>query len=173
MSYERLIRRNLFARTFEICKGMIQSWSFFPSMWTFFLATEQTHSAEGCRISLRMSPQRKGGHCGQRLICSRDKWERTHLWWRETIWNIERTPQHHDRDWKGRVDGTIDSARYRFGCLCHYEVCWKFQIYSAFSELTVREDVVYSYELINLGSFIFVKDGCDINVIRSLSQFGK
>ena len=41
------------------------------------------------------------------------------------------------------------------------------------SPVSLWEDVVYSYELINLGSSIFVKDGCDINVIRLLSQFGK
>ena len=41
------------------------------------------------------------------------------------------------------------------------------------SPVSLWEDVVYSYELINLGSSIFVKDGCNINVIRSLSQFGK
>ena len=46
-----------------------------PSMWIFLLITEQTYSGEGCRISVRVSPQRSEGHCGQRFICSRDKWD--------------------------------------------------------------------------------------------------
>ena len=39
--------------------------------------------------------------------------------------------------WKGRVDGTIDSARYRFGCLCHYDYVGSF-ICSDFSSFIVR-----------------------------------